>query len=107
MEHEMEKKIKEKLLEGLIEHMEDKMAGGMKPEKGMAVEVAAPDKEKLAEGLDKAKDIVGKHSEPDGDEGLFPTKAPDGDGDEMSDEERLKALMALSKGDEDEEKEEI
>lgn len=107
MEHDLEQKIKEKLLESLIEHMDDKMASKMKPHHGMAVEVAAPDKEKLAKGLDKAKEILGNHEEPDGDEGLMPIKAPDGDGDEMSDEERLEALLEAEKDDEENEKEKI
>lgn len=93
----MEQSIKEKLLESLIEEMEDKMAGHMKP-KGMAVEVAAPDKEKLAEGLDKAKDVIG-HTEPDGDEGGMGES--DHDGDEMSDEARLEALLEGEKDEDD------
>ena len=53
--------IKEKLLKELIEAMEDRMAKKLKPEEeAMSVEVAAPDKEKLAEGLDKAKEVVGE-----------------------------------------------
>ena len=94
MEHDLEQKMKERLLESLIEHMSDKMSDHMKP-KGMAVEVAAPDKEHLAEGLNKAKDVLG-HDESDVDEGEITGDHGD---DDMSDEERLEALL---EGDEDE-----
>lgn len=57
----LEQKIKEKLLESLIEHMQDKMGGDLDkayPKKALEVSVAAPDKEHLAQGLDKAKELA-------------------------------------------------
>lgn len=82
----MEQKLKEKLLEGLIEHMNDKMGGDLEskfaPKKALSVEVAAPDKEGLAAGLEHAHDLA------DG----------DSDSDQGSDEDRLMALL----GDDDE-----
>lgn len=96
MMDDLEQKLKEGLLENLIEHMSDTMGSRMKP-KGVAVEVAAPDKARLAEGLDKAKGVVGSmpdHGEPDGDEA----------GGEDSDEERLMQLLAEGDDDEDDER---
>jgi hypothetical protein len=84
----LEQKMKEKLLEGLIEHMEGKMGDdmGSKFPKAMEVSVAAPDSEHLAQGLDHAKSLAegGDLGEPQ---------------DEGSDEDRLMALL----GDDDEE----
>lgn len=88
MKDDMMQMIKERLLSELI----DKMSSGddrMRP-KGLGVEVQAPDKAHLAEGLDKAKDILGKAP---GDE------APEQDSDD--DEARMLAL--LSKDDDDDE----
>ena len=84
----LEQRIKEKLLQGLIEQMENKMGGDLDkqfPKKSLEVSVAAPDKEHLAEGLDKAKDIA---------------ENADIGPDEDSDEQRLMEL--LGKGDDDE-----
>lgn len=86
MKDDMLQMIKEKLLNELI----DKMSVGddrMKP-KGLGVEVQAPDKEHLAEGLGKAQDLL--------------SKGPEGDasgGDD--DEERM--LELLSSDDDDDE----
>lgn len=82
--NDLEQKLKEGLLEDLIAHMSNGMGDHMKP-KSMAVEVAAPDESKLAEGLDKAKDVLGDSDA--------------GDSDEESDESRLMQLL----DDEDEE----
>lgn len=88
MHDSLEQKMKEKLLEDLIDHMSSKMGddmGSKFPHKAMEVSVAAPDKEKLAEGLEHAKDMTAKipsHMEPDED-----------------DEDRLMSLMG---GDHDE-----
>lgn len=95
MLNDMEHMIKQRLLEDLIEKMSDKHGERLGPEKGMAVQVAAPDKSKLAEGLDKAKGILSSmpmdHEEEGGDE-------PE------SDEERLMELMhGEDDDDEDEE----
>lgn len=76
---EMEQMIKEKLLEGLIDKMSGGMADRMKP-KDLGVEVQAPDKEHLAEGLDKAKDILGKDVASD-------------DGGDEDDEQRMLELL--------------
>lgn len=76
----LEQRIKEKLLEGLVEHMDAKMGDDLAakfPKKSMEVSVAAPDKEKLAEGLDHAKHLAAE----------VPMQ------DEESDEDRLMALM--------------
>ncbi|GAC1460087.1 MAG: hypothetical protein NVSMB70_05430 [Chamaesiphon sp.] len=55
---DLEQKIKQKLLEGLVEHMQGKMGESLSSkypsEKAMEVSVAAPDKEHLAEGLEHA-----------------------------------------------------
>lgn len=85
---DMEQMIKEKLLEDLIGKMSDGMGDRMKP-KGLGVEIQAPDKAHLAEGLDKAKDLV-SHTD---------AMPESGDGDD--DEQRLMDLL----GDDDDEKE--
>lgn len=79
-----EQRMKEKILESLMDYLTDNEAGRMKP-KGLGVEVQAPDKEKLQEGLDKAKDLVGKADMPEGMDA-----APH---DEDSDEQRLMDLL--------------
>lgn len=100
-------KLKDMLLESLIEKMEDILGDGMKPgeshdtmmpEKGMSVEVAAPDKGALSDGLDKAKDVVDRGALPEmgGKSGV-----DDEEDDGKSDAERLAALL----GDEDDEDE--
>lgn len=86
MDSELEQKIKDKLLESLIEAMEDKMGDRMMPPKAMQVEVAAPNKEKLAEGLDKAKEVVGG-SELPGEDGSKEEESGE------SDEDRLRELL--------------
>lgn len=83
--------IKEKLLKELIEAMEDRMAKKLKPEESMAVEVAAPDKEKLAEGLDKAKEVVGE----------MPMDKMDSS--EEEDESKLLEMLASEEDDKEEE----
>jgi hypothetical protein len=60
----MEQKIKEKLLLDLIDKMSDMGADRMKP-KSLGVEVQAKDPVALKEGLDKARDLVGKEPELD------------------------------------------
>lgn len=83
---DLEQKIKDKLLEGLIEHMQDRMGGDLEskfPKKSMEVSVAAPDKEGLAKGLDHAQSLA------------------EGPGDEGSDEDRLMELL----GEDDDDKE--
>lgn len=91
-----DQKLKDALLQSLIEKMEDVLGEGMRPEqsdevampdKTMSVEVAAPDKARLADGLDKAKEAVAHAPEMD-----------DEDGDK-SDAERLAELL----GDEEDE----
>lgn len=82
---DMSQMIKEKLLEELIEKMSDAGGDRMKP-KGLGVSVEAPDKTHLAEGLDKAKDILGKSGSSE--------EMPESDGgSEEDDEERLLALL--------------
>lgn len=102
-----DQEMKDKILQDLIEKMEDVLSEGMKPEqKGMAVEVAAPDKAHLAQGLDKAKDVLQHAPVPDvaGSKEATPSNMepsiPSGDEDK-SDEERLEDLL----GDEDDEDE--
>lgn len=85
----LEQKMKEKLMEGLIEHMTDQMGMGLEskfPKKAMEVSVAAPDEKALMEGLDKAKEVTGE--------------ASDGDREE-SDEDRLMQLLSEDEEDED------
>lgn len=55
---DMSQMIKEKLLEELIEKMSSAGGDRLRP-KGLGVEVEAPDKAHLADGLDKAKDLLG------------------------------------------------
>lgn len=84
MMNDLEDRMKEKLLEGLIEHMQGRMGddlGAKFPKKAMEVSVAAPDKEGLAEGLDHAKEVAS--------------------GDEGDDEDRLMELL----GEDDDDKE--
>lgn len=81
---DLESKLHQKLLEGLIEHMQGRMGDDLAakfPQKGLEVSVAAPDKDSLSDGLAKAKDIT------------------DSDGD--SDEDRL--MAALGDDDDDDE----
>ena len=90
---DLERKMKEKLLEGLIEHMGDRMGDGLAskfPKKHVEVQVAAPDKEHLAEGLGKAKELISDSGALEGKE------TPD----EEADEDRLRQLL---EEDEDEE----
>lgn len=81
---DMSQMIKEKLLEELIDRMSDAGGERMKP-KGLGVEVQAPDQAHLAEGLDKAKDILDQPGSADLD-GLP-------GGSEEDDEQRLLALL--------------
>ena len=80
---DMSQMIKEKLLEELIEKMSDAGGDRMKP-KGLGVEVQAPDKAHLAEGLDKAKDLLEAKGSPVGE-----SESPS----EEDDEQRLLALL--------------
>lgn len=91
--NEQDKAIKEKVLQSLLDFLDQAEAGRMKPKKAVSVEIAAPDTEHLAEGLDHAKDILGKGEE----------TQPDPDAAEDSDEDRMRALLADS-GDDEEEK---
>lgn len=90
MKDDVMQMIKERLLNELI----DKMSVGddrMKP-KGLGVEVQAPDKEHLAEGLDKAKDLLSKGEAPEMD------AEPSDHGD---DEERMLELLAQDDDDDE------
>jgi hypothetical protein len=101
MYEDLEGKMKEKLLEGLIEHMHGKMGEhmmGRMPKKEMEVSVAAPDKEHLKEGINKAKAFVEKSPmdmhEMDKEDGMSPAMMHgEPDGDEGSDEDRLMELL--------------
>lgn len=85
---DLESKMKDKLLEGLIEHMQGRMGDDLSTRlKPMEVSVAAPDADSLAEGLDHAKKLT---------EG---GDMPAADGDE-SDDDRL--MAAFGDGDDDE-----
>lgn len=53
--------LKDKILESLVEHMEDILSGGLKDRTGLGVQVSAADPEALKAGLDKAKDVVDQH----------------------------------------------
>lgn len=88
MMDDLEQMIKERLLQDLIEKMSDQSGDRLKP-KGLAVEVAAPDKEHLSDGLDQAKDAVGS----------IPSQ-----GESPSEEDDEQRLMELLGDDEDEEK---
>lgn len=83
MMDQLEQMIKEKLLNELIDRMDSSSGDRMKP-KGLGVEVQAPDKAHLAEGLDKAKDLLDKGSAPE---------TEMGGGDSEDDEQRLMALL--------------
>jgi hypothetical protein len=97
MKDDMMQMIKERLLDELI----DKMSDGdsrMKPVHGLGVEVQAPDKEHLADGLDKAKEVL--------DSGKVPELEADEHSDHMEhipedDEERMLELLAEEDGEED------
>lgn len=98
---DMEQMIKEKLLQELIDRMSDAGADRMKP-KGLGVEVQAADPEHLKEGLDKAKDLVGK-APMKGDSSLPDEMASDDQpSSEEDDEQRLLQLLAEDDDDEDE-----
>lgn len=92
---DLEQMIKEKLLENLIDKMSDKSSDRMKP-KGLAVEVAAPSKDKLAEGLEKAKGVLG--SMPAAEDSDMTSECPS----EEEDEQRLMDLLAKDDDDDDE-----
>ncbi len=85
---DVEAMIKEKLLESLIDKMSDSNGARLKP-KGLEVKVAAPDKEHLAEGLDKAKEALPSVPEAGSEPG------------EDDDESRLMALLGDEDDDED------
>lgn len=95
-----DQKLKDALLQSLIEKMEDVLGDDMNPHKGMAVEVAAPDKEHLADGLDKAKEVL-DHAPMPGMDGKSSEEADDG----KSDEERLAELLGDSEDKDDEDDE--
>lgn len=99
--------LKDKILAQLIEKMEDVLSGSMSskkddeesememPKKAMSVEVQAPDKDKLAMGLDKAKEVLARGAIPGDDEkeeSGSDDKHDSKDSDE-SDEDRLMQLM--------------
>lgn len=90
---DLETKIKEQLLDSLIEHMSDKMGEDPRlgKHKAMEVSVAAPDKEGLAAGLEHAQSLA--------------EKAPE-EGGEGSDEERLMDLLGSDDGDKEDDKDE-
>lgn len=88
---DLEQMIKEQLLKDLIGKMSDKSGERLQP-KGMAVEVAAPDKSKLAEGLDKAKDVLGSSGD----------LADGGDTGSHGEEDDEQRLMQLLEDEEDE-----
>jgi hypothetical protein len=92
MLNDIEDMIKQKLLEDLIDQMGDKSGDRLSPP-GLAVKVAAPDKEGLSEGLDKAKDALPNIPEP----GKEAEAAPSEDDDESR-------LLALLSDDDDEDK---
>lgn len=92
---DLEQKLKEGLLEDLIDHMSSGMGDKLKP-KGLAVEVAAPDKDKLAQGLDKAKDVLGtlpSESNEESSENELPSDLEGTSHDSDSDEARLLQLL--------------
>lgn len=92
MKDDMMQMIKERLLNELI----DKMSGDdrMAPPKGVGVEVQAPDKAGLAEGLGKAKDLL--------DKGAVPEPEASAQHDPEDDEERMLQLLAEDDHDGDE-----
>ncbi len=85
---DLESKMKDKLLEALIDHMHGRMGDDLSDRlKPMEVSVAAPDPSSLAEGLDHAKQLAESGDMPSGDV-------------EESDDDRL--MAALGDGDDDE-----
>lgn len=103
---DMLQKIKEQLLDELISKMSDSSADRMKP-KGLGVEVEAADPEHLADGLDKAKDLLSNSkSLPDkSDEDRMADMSDKGnvgpgtdkDDDDDDDEEMMRALESMHK----------
>lgn len=95
-----EDKMKDTILEALIAKMEDVIGSGrLAPpapaeDKGLAVQVQAPDKESLQEGLDKAGDVLNK---------VPGDLAAGGDEDDnKTDDERLAELLDGSSPEDDE-----
>jgi hypothetical protein len=86
--------IKEKLLEDLIDQMGMKSGERLKP-KGLAVQVEAPDKKHLSEGLEHAKGALSHIPEPSGGEGE--------EGGEEDDD--LSRLMEMAGKDDDDDEE--
>ena len=87
--------LKDRIIQSLLDHLDDHGAERFAPKKAMSVEVAAPDKSKLAEGLDKAKEVLDSKDMP-------PMEMDHEDDDQDSDEDKLRALLMGSDDDEDE-----
>jgi hypothetical protein len=100
-DHDQDSELKDKILQSLVDHMEDILGEGLKQRSGLGVEVQAEDPESLKEGLDQAKEAVDQHA-PVIEQALAGHSdggdKADGDSDEDSDLQRLLALA----GDDDE-----
>lgn len=98
--NDSEQKIKEQLLQDLISKMTEGMGSRMKP-KAASVTVEAPDSAHLADGLDKAKDLLTSKSSPDSlpqsDEDRMAQLASDDDSsasdDDSEDDDKLAQLL--------------
>lgn len=97
--------LKDAILEKLLDALTDNMGEDPRLQpKGMQVEVAAPDKAHLAEGLDKAKEVVQHAPVADALAGKGDSdRADDEDDGQKSDAERLAELLGADADDEDEE----
>lgn len=90
--------MKDRVLAALIDSMEEVLGSSkLSPPagKGLAVEVAAPDKEHLQDGLEKAGDVIDQAPDASADPLAAKPAASGGE----SDEDRL---LALLEGEEDE-----
>lgn len=92
------KEAKMNMLQSLRDHMSGMMGDDLKSGKMHSVEVAAPDKESLAHGLDTAKDLLADHDSNEGDEG-----EEDGDEDSIKPESDMGGLSSDDSDDSDKE----
>lgn len=86
--------LKEKILDQLMDAIEERIAGNVKKRKGMGVEVMAASPSGLKEGLDKASEIVDHAPDMKDPESKDPES-------ELSDEERLMELLSDESDEED------
>lgn len=86
--------IKKEILKSLIEAMDSRMTDGLKNKspKFQKVEVIAPNEEKLEDGLEHAKEMIGSQDEEPVPEHSDEEQSPEMSSEDADDIERLKEL---------------